>query len=296
MHSQKASPAFTRVELCVVLAVMSLLATLVLPALAREQNRDWRIVCLRRMSQFATALALYATDNRDYLPPNYDDGNTAPGFNWCPGQAGVGGVEEFNADILKDPKRSMLAQYLGNDASIFKCPTDTRHGKYPGIGADVDPARKGQDVPAARTVSLNNAVGTNPFLPGCKTPVTGPWLDGNHTYSNNKTWYCYGQTSDFVRPGPAATFTIAEEDPRSLNDGVFCCMGPNDQSLYKMIDWPMTSHGMAGAFAFADGHAEMHRWVDPRTPLFNLYPTTSQQPQSHDLDWIARHASARINP
>lgn len=296
MPTQKSCPAFTRVELCVVLAVISLLATLVLPALAREQNRDWRTVCLHRLSQMAAALALYAIDNRDYLPPNYDDGRTTPGQNWCPGQAGVGGADEFNDDLLKDPKRSLLIQYLGGNTSVFKCPTDTRHGKYNGT-VDVNLARRGQDVPAARTISLNNAVGTDPSYPGCKAPAPGPWLDGQHNYSNSKTWYCYGQTSDFVRPGPAATFTLVEEDPRSLNDGVFSCMGPNDQGLYKMIDWPLTTHGMAGAFAFADGHVEMHRWVDPRTPLMvNSYASVAQQNESRDLDWIARHASARIVP
>ena len=109
-------------------------------------------------------------------------------------------------------------------------------------------------------------------------------------------WYCYGRTSDFVRPGPAATFTFAEEDPLSLNDGMFSCMGPNDENLYKMIDWPLTYHGMAGALAFGDGHAEMHRWVDARTPLLYGSATVAQHPGNADLEWIARHATARIAP
>ena len=73
-------------------------------------------------------------------------------------------------------------------------------------------------------------------------------------------------------------------------------MGSNAEGLYKMIDWPMTAHGVAGALAFADGHAEMHRWVDPRTPLLYTVAFTSQQPQSRDLEWITRHATARIVP
>ena len=183
MHTllEKSRPAFTRVELCVVVAVISVLAALVLPALAREEMRDWRTVCLRRMSQLANAMTLYAVDNRDYLPPNPDDGSTTPGHGWCAGQAGVGGGQEFNPDLLRDPRRTLLAPYLGRGISAYKCPLDLRIGTYQGS----DPALKGQKVRSARTVSLNNAVGTDPNSPGAKGTVSGLWLDGQHTYGAN---------------------------------------------------------------------------------------------------------------
>ena len=40
---------------------------------------------------------------------------------WRPGQG-----EEFNSDILKDPKLSLLAPYMGKNVSVFKCPADAR--------------------------------------------------------------------------------------------------------------------------------------------------------------------------
>jgi hypothetical protein len=285
---------FTRTELCVVLAVTGVLGCLVLPTLAREQTRDWRAHCLHRLSQLAQGLAMYAADNQDYLPPNPDDGNTTPGHNWCPGQAGVGGAQEFDGDILKDPKRSLLAPCLSNPTLTFKCPLDLRHGKYPPTGSDK--AMVGRDVPAARTVSLNLAVGTNPNGSGAKKPVDGSWLDGVHGHSANKTFYCYGKTSDFVRPGPASTFTFIEEDPYSLNDGGLGCMGPEPQGQYRMIDWPSTLHGMAGAVAFADGHAELHRWVDNRTKVYKYNVSVALQSGNPDLAWLAWHATARIVP
>ncbi len=64
--------------------------------------------------------------------PNPDDGNTDPGYNWCGGQAGNKGAEEFSPDILVDPSRSLLIQYLGQNAKVFKCPADTRTGVYQG--------------------------------------------------------------------------------------------------------------------------------------------------------------------
>ena len=283
------SRAFTRTELCVVLAVIGLLASLVLPTLARTQTHDWRAVCLIRMSRLAGALAMYADANQDYLPPNPDDGNTTPGRSWCPGMAGVGGGEEFNSDLLLDPNRSLLTPYLGKDARVFKCPTDTRLGKNSAASTS------GQIVASARTVSLNGAVGTNPYKVGGKAAVDGAWLDGLHGHTANKTWYCYARTSDFVRPGPSRTFTFIEEDVYSLNDGILGAMGPNAPASYKMIDWPLTYHDMAGAVTFADGHVEIHRWADNRTIAAPAL-TVVVQPYSADLSWLADHATARLQP
>jgi len=292
----KAQEAFTRTELCVVVGTVGVMALLVLPTLAREQNHDWRAVCLNHLSRLANAMAVYALDNQDYLPPNPGDGNSTPGCNWCPGVAGVGGVDEFNADILKDKSRSLLAPYLNYDVSIFKCPGDTRTGKYNG-SVDVVPEKAGTIVPAARTVSLSQAVGTLPSPMNGTWTVDGPWLDGRHGHTSGKTFYTYGSLSSFIKPGPAKTFTFIEEDPRSLNDGGFACMGPTDGQTYNMIDWPSTFHGMAGGVAFADSHVEMHRWVDPRTRLsFGQDASISTQSGNPDLEWLANHVSAKIAP
>jgi len=283
--------AFTFIELCVILAVMSIMIVIVLPTLALDQSGSSNVVCLRRMSQLANAMTMYASDFQDYLPPNPDDGNTTPGYNWCPGQAGRGGAQEFNSDILKDNKRALLANYLGEDISVYRCALDLRTGIYQGTNL----AMKGMKVSSARTVSLNGAVGTNPHKKG-KTAVDGPWLDGIHTHTVNKTWCCFGKMSDFIRPGPDKTFTFMEEDNYSLNDGHFSCMGPNSQNSYKMIDWPSTLHAMSGPLAFADGHAEMHQWVDSRTKVYKLNVSISLQTGNRDLDWLAQHASALIKP
>lgn len=294
MHREhRKSEGFTRTELAVVLTVVAVLGTLAMPMLAREQNRDWRIVCLRHLSQLANAMAMYAADNRDYLPPNPDDGNTTPGRNWCPGSAGPGETDECTSEILLDPSRSLLINYLGGDISVFKCPEDMRIGKYRGP----NPMLKGAFMPSVRNVALNITVGTDPNFVGCKIPAAGAFLDGNHGHTYFKTWYTYGKASDFIHPGPANTFTFIEEDPVSVNDGALQCMGPNAKQLYQMIDWPSTLHGMAGTVAFADGHVETHHWVDPRTRLVSAALVGRVvQPNSPDLKWLADHATALIKP
>src|ERR1039458_7967620 len=148
--------AFTLIELLVVIAIIAILAALLLPALSHAKQRAQGIICLNGGKQLMTAMTMYVGDNNDFYPPNPDDANTLPGYNWCSGDASIGGPYEFNPDVLKDPARSLLTSYLSGNTSLFHCPGDKRLGLYQGS----DPTLKGQTVPAARTFSMNQAVGT----------------------------------------------------------------------------------------------------------------------------------------
>ena len=152
----KLKRAFTLIELLVVIAIIGILAALLLPALSKAKGRAQGVACLNQGKQMMTAMLLYTADNNDFYPPNPDDGNILPGYNWCGGSAGIGDPQEFNPDVLKDPNRSLLTSYLNGNVAVFKCPADRRMGLYQGT----DPAFIGQIVPAARTFSMSQAVGT----------------------------------------------------------------------------------------------------------------------------------------
>ena len=180
-------------------------------------------------------LIQYTHDYTDFFPPNPDDGNTTAYYNWVGGEAGLGQGNEYDPDILKDPKRSLLAPYQGTNVSLYHCPADMRPLGFAN-GQSALGTLKGTKIPKVRSVSMSQAVGTNPYKKG-KTVVDGPGLDGAHTHVANQMWYTFAKPTDMRRPGPANTLVILDENKYSLNDASFATVGPREPPNYLMVDW-----------------------------------------------------------
>ena len=120
--------------------------------------------------------------------------------------------------------------------------------------------------------------------------VPGPWLTGanSETYSKYAT---FGKSTSFRVCSPSDIFVYIDESPWSIDDGAF---GVSAQ-VAEIVDWPTYMHRGACGFSFADGHAEMHRWLSsttiiPVTYQGGLFGITTSPKDTRDIWWTFYHA------
>jgi prepilin-type processing-associated H-X9-DG protein len=102
--------------------------------------------------------------------------------------------------------------------------------------------------------------------------------------------------SDIVKPSPSMAWVLLDEREDSINDGLFQTDLKDRGGSARIVDYPAGYHGHAAGILFADGHAEIRRWRDPRTtPPVNrsvLIPLNVASPNNPDVAWLQERSSS----
>jgi prepilin-type processing-associated H-X9-DG protein len=102
-------------------------------------------------------------------------------------------------------------------------------------------------------------------------------------------FYTYRKYGEIIHPSPSHAFVFIDERPEDIDDGYFLVFLDRDEAWGNM---PAIYHNGASGLSFADGHAEIRRWIDPDT-LARTVPTNPRGPR--DVPWIQARTSAAIS-
>jgi prepilin-type N-terminal cleavage/methylation domain-containing protein/prepilin-type processing-associated H-X9-DG protein len=267
MPIEKRSAGFTLIELLIVVAIISILAAMLLPALNKAKQRAQAIYCQNNLRQLQLAIIMYTEENQEKFPENPGAGTSL--------NAWAAGVMTWDNSFQPNPENTNttlltegeIGPYLSKNFGVFKCPADTI------------PGARG---PRVRSVSMNGFVGDVNNIAN--------YISGQAT----RNWRRIMKSNDLLL-GAANTWVLLDECPDSINDTFFAVqMQPN--ATARWTDVPASTHNGAGGFSFADGHVELRGWLDPnsKAPVRRLSPCPDNGLYSaDDIVWLQQRTTTR---
>jgi len=237
--------AFTLIELLVVIAIIAILAGMLLPALSKAKAKTLGIRCLSNMKQLTMGWVLYSGDYNEALVPNHIQDTNAWIRNDVSTYPGATNQNDIRGGLL----------YKYNPAiDTYRCPAD----KAAVINDKVTLVSK------VRSFSMNGRMNSDI-----------DWVQGT-AYPD------FRKLTDIKKPEPVRCMVFIDENDWTIDDGYFAIPVGTNPSVFQ--NSPSARHNNSGSLSFADGHAEIWKWLEPTTPnIKSLDFTPPKRANDRDL-------------
>ncbi|MEN8127323.1 MAG: type II secretion system protein [Planctomycetota bacterium] len=274
---------FTLIELLVVIAIIALLLSVIMPALGKAKELAKGLLCTANLRSLGTAWTAYASENNERIVTGpvidtVDNPSRPTALGWAAPPLLADGSKFTTVttityeDRIRGIQHGKLYDYLG-DPEVYHCPGDRRM-------KDPDPAAQ-----RYRSYLLPDA-------------LYGDMVTSRHAAYKKRFGKLVTKITDISAPSSRYTFV---ESAGQSTDPVW---GGFDHGGWKFLPWvnsfwgdPLAAnHSESACFAFADGHAERHKWVHKDTSrLFQgeLDRAVAQSrlpwPDNKDVAWAWDH-------
>ena len=245
---KRKSSAFSLIELLVVIAIIAVLAALLLPALSAAKGHALRTTCLNNKRQLGLGWELYSSDNHDQLALNL--GSYIDGVHRSPPGCWVTGNAFLDADPATITSGSLF-RYV-QSIKLYHCPVDQNFVV-------------GTTAPRLRSVSLSGYM-------------------GGEDYETNFLVQLVRKSTAIRHPSTSLTFL--DEDPWSIDEGLFLYSSQVDEWLNIPARW----HQNGVVWVFADEHAEYWKWRGPPPTSYFNGGTISDPLEFQDLKRLQQTA------
>ncbi len=274
----KKQNAFTLIELLVVISIIALLVAILMPALNAARQQATGSVCLSNQKALILAWTMYAQENNDNLV-----GGTVSGYK--------------NGDYFDWPGTKAAWAYTPTDLNGFQATTANVNQDLREYGIFLGKLWK-----YTQSYEVYNCPGDKNFKRPTpkdtyRTYSISGMMNGEDANPGHNARKAYTRLSQIKSPIEKMVFIEEYHPEQNWLAGSWVLHVVLPDYITDSYWWDIMAiwHNKKGTMSFADGHAEMMNWTDPRTIELSTLPTkpaTSSNDQwskdNKDLQFLSR--------